>query len=65
MTTILALSILCLTTFLVIGNLRMVAQDTFDALSSAASKLRQGNNPGGKLAFATLWVLIFALSYFL
>ncbi|APZ53402.1 hypothetical protein [Salipiger abyssi] len=65
MTTILALLILTATTLLVLGNLRMVAHDTYEALSSAASRIRQSGNPRAKLAFAALWVLIFALSYLL
>ncbi|NVK60267.1 MAG: hypothetical protein HWE37_09365 [Rhodobacteraceae bacterium] len=65
MTTILAFVILLVTTLLVLGNLRTVAHDTFEALSSAVLRLRHSGNPGAKLAFAALWVLIFALSYLL
>lgn len=65
MTTILAFAILCASTLLVLGNLRMVARDTRVALTEAAGRLRRSGNPGAKLAFAALWVLIFALSFLL
>ncbi|MCR8547997.1 hypothetical protein M4578_09170 [Salipiger sp. P9] len=63
MTTILAFAILTATTLLVLGNLRMVAHDTFEALSHAATRMRRSGNPGAKIAFVALWLLIFALSY--
>ena len=65
MTTILAFAILCTTTLLVLHNLRTVAHDTYEAVASAAVRLRHSSKPGAKLAFLTLWVLIFGLSYFL
>ena len=65
MTTILAFAILCVSTLLVLGNLRMVAHDTYVAVTEAAGRLRRSGNPGARLAFAALWVLIFALSFLL
>ncbi len=65
MTTILAFAILCVSTLLVLGNLRMVAHDTRVALTEAAGRLRRSGNPGATLAFGALWVLIFALSFLL
>ena len=65
MTTILAFAILCLSTLLVLGNLRMVAQDTYVAVTGAAGRLWRSGNPGAKLAYAALWLLIFALSILL
>ncbi|MBU2960944.1 hypothetical protein KO516_08975 [Citreicella sp. C3M06] len=65
MTTILAFAILTATTVFVLCSLRTVARDTFVALTDAAHRLRYGGNPAAKLCFAVLWVMIFALSYFL
>lgn len=65
MTTILAFAILCASTLLVLGNLRMVAHDTRVALVEAVGRLRRSGNPGAKLSFAALWVMIFALSFLL
>lgn len=64
MTTILAFAIFCATTLLVLGNLRGVAQDTYQALSHSAKRLKENGHLGAKLAFVALWVLIFALGYF-
>ncbi|HBM60827.1 MAG TPA: hypothetical protein DD444_16760 [Citreicella sp.] len=63
MTSIFALIVLCTTTLLVLGNLRMIAQDTWQALALAATRLRGDGHLGARTAFAALWILIFALSY--
>lgn len=65
MTTILAFAILTATTVLVVGSLRTVAHDTYVALTDAAARMRHNGNPAAKLSFAALWVMIFALGYFL
>ncbi|RAK21974.1 hypothetical protein ATI53_1003130 [Salipiger aestuarii] len=65
MTTILAFAILTATTALVLGSLRTVARDTYVALNGAANRMRHTGKPAATLCFAALWVMIFALSYFL
>ncbi|WP_020041864.1 hypothetical protein [Salipiger mucosus] len=62
MATILSIVLFAVTTLLVLGNLRMVAQDTRAAVTLALRRARHGD-PLAKLAFAGLWILIFALSF--
>ncbi|WP_417719396.1 hypothetical protein [Salipiger sp.] len=64
MTTLLAIAILSGTTLLVLGSLRSVAQDTYDALHQVLRQLRHGKDMIAAGAFAILWLLIFGLSYF-
>ncbi|SDG68488.1 hypothetical protein [Alloyangia pacifica] len=64
MSTLLALTILAATSALVLGNIRIVASDTFRALANATSRARASGTLGPKLAFAGLWLLIFLLGYF-
>ncbi|MBE9638948.1 hypothetical protein [Salipiger mangrovisoli] len=64
MSTLLALTILVATSVLVLGNIRVVASDTYRALASATSRARASGTLGAKLAFAVLWLLIFLLGYF-
>ncbi|MBS0125586.1 hypothetical protein KB874_15980 [Aestuariicoccus sp. KMU-90] len=63
MISILALATALASVLLMAGSLRMVAQDTFAALSDMAQRARVGGNLRARVAFAALWVLIFALSY--
>lgn len=63
-TTILALATLIATVFLILGNLRMVARDTFDALTASALRAQADGQILPRAAFAVLWVMIFILSCF-
>jgi hypothetical protein len=63
MTTILALLILFGTVLLVLGNLRVVAEDTFSALTTCAARARASGQLVQRSAFLALWLLIFVLSY--
>ncbi|WP_343502901.1 hypothetical protein [Alloyangia pacifica] len=63
MSTLLALTILAATSALVLGNIRVVATDTFRALADATSRARASGTLGAKLAFGLLWLMIFLLGY--
>jgi hypothetical protein len=63
MISILALATALASVLLMVGSLRMVAQDTYTALTDLAQQARAARNLRARLAFAALWVLIFALSY--
>lgn len=63
MMSLIALAILAVSAFLVLGNLRVVAQDTFAVLSGFASRARQSGQLTNLFAFVALWMLIFMLSY--
>ncbi|WP_226622225.1 hypothetical protein [Alloyangia pacifica] len=63
MSTLLALTILLATSVLVLGHIRVVATDTYNALASATSRARASGTLRAKLAFAVLWLLIFLLGY--
>ncbi|AWI84358.1 hypothetical protein CEW88_12095 [Alloyangia pacifica] len=63
MSTLLALTILAATSALVLGNIRVVAIDTFRALADATSRARASGTLGAKLAFGLLWLMIFLLGY--
>ncbi|ANT59973.1 hypothetical protein AYJ57_06085 [Salipiger sp. CCB-MM3] len=64
MSTLLAIMILAATTFLLLGNLRGVAADTYQALAGATARTRDRGLLIPRLAFAALWLLIFVLGYF-
>ncbi len=64
MTTFLALATLVATVFLILANLRMVARDTFDALANSTMRAHSEGQLLPRIAFAALWVMIFALSCF-
>ena len=57
-----AIATIALSIFLVAGNLRMIAQETMQTIVVATGKARASGNLVQKSAFATLWVMIFALS---
>lgn len=63
MMSLIALAILAVSAFLVLGNLRVVAQDTFSVLAGFASRARQSGQLMNLFAFVALWMLIFVLSY--
>ncbi len=60
---LIALAILALSALLVVGHLRMLAQDTFMVLRGFATQARTRGQFPSLLAFAALWMLIFSLSY--
>lgn len=62
--TLLALATLVATMFLVLGNLRMVARDTLDVLTNVTLRAHAEGQLKPSLAFAALWLMIFALSCF-
>lgn len=62
-TTFIALAILMASALLVLGNLRMVAQDTFDAVTSYARRARQNGQMTRHIAYFALWLMIFIMSY--
>lgn len=64
MITVLAITIMAGTAFLVLANLRLVAQDTLQALRDAAVNARQTGRLLPNTAFTALWLMIFALCYF-
>ena len=64
MTTLLALVTLIATVFLIVSNLPMVARDTYDALAATSQRAHSQGQLVPRLAFAALWMLIFALSCF-
>jgi hypothetical protein len=57
------LAIIAFSVFLVAGGLRMIAQDTVQTLASATNKARSAGTLIPKMAFVSLWLMIFALSY--
>ncbi|MBP0482278.1 hypothetical protein [Sagittula salina] len=63
MTTTLALLILFGSALLVLGNLRVVVQDTLATISSCAVRARVSGQMIPRMAFALLWLLIFTLSF--
>ncbi|SMX29924.1 hypothetical protein TRP8649_04064 [Pelagimonas phthalicica] len=64
MITFLALVTFAATMYLILGNLPMVARDTYDALAATTQRAQAQGQLKPRLAFAALWVLIFALSCF-
>ncbi|WP_299925261.1 hypothetical protein [uncultured Pelagimonas sp.] len=64
LTTVLALATLLATLFLILGNLRMLARDTYDALAHSTFRAHSEGQLMPRLAFAALWFMIFALSCF-
>ena len=58
-----AFATIALSVILVAGGLRMIAQDTVQTVAEATSKARNAGVLIPKLAYATLWIMIFALSY--
>ena len=63
MFTLLAIAILALSCLLVLGNLRMIAHDTFETLSAAAARARDDGTLMKRLAFLALWLIIFGTSF--
>ena len=63
MMTLLTFAILGASLFMVLGGLRMVAQDTYFALSAATLRAHKSGELIPRASFALLWVIIFALSY--
>ena len=61
--TAVTLTILAISAALVLGNLRMIAQDTYTAVSHAAQSARASGALAPRVSFLLLWVMIFALSY--
>lgn len=61
--TMIAIAILALSTAFLLGNLRLVAQDTLATLQSTVAQARANGQVLPRLAFAALWALIFALSF--
>ncbi|WP_246107244.1 hypothetical protein [Puniceibacterium confluentis] len=62
MITFLALTVMVGSTLMVLSNLRLVAQDTFQVLRDAVGRGLRSGHLGQKLAFGALWALIFALA---
>ena len=62
--TLLALATLVATMILILGNLRMVALDTFDVLAVSTQRAHAKGQLLPRLAFSALWMIIFALSCF-
>lgn len=62
--TLLALATLVATMFLILGNLRVVARDTYDVLASFTHRAHSEGQLVPSLAFCALWLMIFALSCF-
>ncbi|PYG28637.1 hypothetical protein [Pelagimonas varians] len=62
--TLLALATLVATMFLILGNLRVVARDTYDVLANFTQRAQAEGQLVPSLAFGALWLLIFALSCF-
>lgn len=63
MITTLALLTILISTLLVLSNLRDVMSDTLHALEASARRAHDDGILVQKLAFATLWIMIFALCY--
>ncbi len=61
--TIITLAVLAASLLLTLSSLRMVAQDTLAALTEAKNRAQSTGQVKPKLAFATLWVMIFFLSF--
>lgn len=62
-TTFIALAILMASALLVLGNLRMVLLDTFEALTGYARRARRDGQLTRHIAFFALWLMIFMMSY--
>lgn len=62
-TAFIALAILLASALLVVGNLRMVALDTFDAVQTYARHARQSGQLTRHVAYFALWLMIFIMSY--
>jgi hypothetical protein len=62
-TTFIALSILLASALLVVGNLRMVAVDTFDAVATYTRRARKKGQLIRHIAYFALWLMIFIMSY--
>lgn len=63
MMTLLALLTLAISAYLVLGNLRTVVHDTVEAVATSAHRARQNGVLMQRMAFVSLWAMIFALSY--
>lgn len=64
MITLIGIAVLIASAFVVLGGLRMVAQDTYETLFTAASNARADGVLLQRVSFVALWVIIFSLSYF-
>ncbi|SMX39022.1 hypothetical protein [Maliponia aquimaris] len=62
-TTFIALAILTASALLVLGNLRMVVHDTYEALTDYARRARRDGQITRHIAFFALWLMIFVMSY--
>lgn len=63
MFTLIALAIALASVLLMLGGLRLAAQDAFAMLSKATAQARHTGELMPRMAFATLWIMIFVLSY--
>jgi len=61
--TFLALLTALFSAYLVSAGLRMIAEDTAQTLTTAAQRAYASGKLVPRLAFALLWIMIFALSY--
>ncbi|MFZ5964756.1 hypothetical protein ACOXXX_17575 [Thalassococcus sp. BH17M4-6] len=61
MYSLLALAVILGSVFLVLANLRLVAHDTFQVLRDTARNASRSGQLLPNMAFAALWLLIFAL----
>jgi hypothetical protein len=64
MSTLIALVTLVASLFLVVSYLRSVVRDAYDSLAVSAIRAHEDGQLVPRLAFATLWAMIFALSCF-
>ena len=62
-TTFIALAILTASALLVLGSVRMVAVDTFDAVATYARRARRNGQLVRHVAYFALWLMIFIMSY--
>ncbi|MFZ7091604.1 hypothetical protein ACOYQJ_11095 [Primorskyibacter sp. 2E233] len=61
--TLLTFAILGVSVLLVICGLRTLAQDTYQTIALATERARKAGALIPRASFATLWLMIFALSY--
>jgi hypothetical protein len=63
MTTFIALAILLASALLVLGNLRAMALDTYDAVRTYARRAQRDGQMIRHVAYFSLWLMIFIMSY--
>lgn len=61
---LIALAVACASLLLILGGLRMVAQDTWETLRDIAVRAYRAGDLVSRTSFAMLWAMIFSLSYF-